>query len=105
MLKFDIKKTTTQTDQSDFHFQGESGDFQICIFFGDSGSGKTTLIRAISGLDNGFKGILEFKHQHWQDSHSFVTTDKRKIGMVFQEPRLFHTSTYWRTYKLHVKNQ
>jgi len=87
MLKFNIKKTF-DNDKS-FHFKGEldlpSG---VCTLFGDSGSGKTTLLRCLMGLES-FDGEVFFSHQEWFSSEKFVKTEKREIGAVFQEPRLF----------------
>lgn len=87
MLKFNIVKASQQC--ANFNFQGEWNCVGICTLFGDSGSGKTTLIRAISGLDNEFVGSIQFFDNYWQRKAQFISTDKRKIGMVFQEPRLF----------------
>jgi NitT/TauT family transport system ATP-binding protein len=53
---------------------------EICALLGPSGSGKTTLLKIISGLDTDFEGRV------------FIPP-LRKIGMVFQEPRLLP----WRT--------
>jgi len=53
---------------------------EICALLGPSGCGKTTLLRIISGLDSDFDGRVEIP-------------GPRRIGMVFQEPRLLP----WRT--------
>ena len=87
MLKFNIKKTFNN-DKS-FHFKGElnlpSG---VCTIFGDSGAGKTTLLRCLIGLEE-CEGEVYFSHQEWFSSQKFVKTEKREVGAVFQEPRLF----------------
>lgn len=44
--------------------------------FGESGSGKTTLLRCIAGLEH-------------STEDGFVPVHRRKVGFVFQEPRLF----------------
>ncbi|WP_019616694.1 molybdenum ABC transporter ATP-binding protein [Psychromonas ossibalaenae] len=87
MLEFDLIKY--QSQQLLFHFQGAIKLEGICTVFGDSGAGKTSLIRAFAGLDNSFSGLLNFKQCQWQSKTSFIKTEKRRIGMVFQEPRLF----------------
>jgi sulfonate transport system ATP-binding protein len=53
---------------------------EICALLGPSGCGKTTLLRIISGLDPDFEGRVDMP-------------GVRRIGMVFQEPRLLP----WRT--------
>jgi len=87
MLKFNIKKT--YNNNTSFHFKGEltlsSG---ICTIFGDSGAGKTTLLRCLMGLEP-CQGEVYFSHQEWFSENKLVKTEKREIGAVFQEPRLF----------------
>ena len=87
MLKIDLKKLVNQ--QVLFHFQGQVELQGIVSIFGDSGSGKTSLLRALAGLDNSFSGFLHCAENTWQNHSTFITADKRNIGMVFQEPRLF----------------
>ena len=87
MLKFDLKKSANQ--QPLFHFKGQVALQGICTVFGDSGSGKTSFLRALAGLDSTFYGSLSCREKTWQDSARFIKTEKRKIGMVFQEARLF----------------
>jgi sulfonate transport system ATP-binding protein len=48
---------------------------EVCACLGPSGCGKTTLLRIIAGLDADFEGRV-------------ALPTERKIGMVFQEPRL-----------------
>lgn len=82
-LIFELQK------KEQFHFSGSLYLDGVCGVFGDSGAGKTTLVRALIGLDNGFSGQVSFAGNIWQDNNNFVKTEQRKIGMVFQEPRLF----------------
>jgi len=87
MLKFNIKKTFHNNPS--FHFKGElTLQTGICTIFGDSGAGKTTLLRCIMGLES-YQGEVYFHHQEWFSEHKHVKTEKREIGAVFQEPRLF----------------
>ena len=86
MLKFDVNKICNEMH---FDFKGEISLSGVCAIFGDSGSGKTTFARVISGLDESFSGNLQFQDQIWQSNVNFVKTEKRNVGVVFQEPRLF----------------
>jgi sulfonate transport system ATP-binding protein len=63
----------TRTIVHDVAFRLRQGE--ICALLGPSGCGKTTLLRIISGLDSDFEGRI-------------VMPSPRRIGMVFQEPRL-----------------
>lgn len=54
---------------------------KITVILGRSGCGKTTLLRLLAYLDKGTKGKVEF----YKDNKLM----KPKIGMVFQESRLF----------------
>lgn len=59
--------------------------------FGPSGSGKTTLLECICGLAKPDSGDVLFGERAFFSSKSekFVTPQKRKVGMVFQDVRLF----------------
>ncbi len=59
--------------------------------FGHSGSGKTLLMRCIAGLEQPDEGRIELDGEVLFDRAQkiFVPPHKRRIGMVFQEPRLF----------------
>lgn len=63
----------------------------ITGIFGRSGAGKTTLLRLIAGLDAPDEGLLEIGSETLQDSEERMSTavHRRRIGYVFQEPRLF----------------
>ncbi|WP_051202005.1 ATP-binding cassette domain-containing protein [Ferrimonas senticii] len=60
-------------------------------FFGPSGVGKTSILRVLCGLEDGLKGTVVVNDEVLQDSRNnlFVAADKRNIGMVFQDSRLF----------------
>ncbi len=66
-------KYDNQTVINGLDFTFESGKFYGLT--GQSGIGKTTLLTAISGLV--------------KPSHGSVITDCKKIGYIFQDPRLF----------------
>ncbi len=70
------------------HLEIESSSTGI---FGHSGSGKTTLLRCIAGLEKPDRGRIELDGEVLFDRsrNLFVPPHKRRIGLVFQEPRLF----------------
>ncbi|OEF23211.1 molybdenum ABC transporter ATP-binding protein ModC [Vibrio rumoiensis] len=63
----------------------------ITAIFGRSGAGKTSIINAISGLNNPDSGKIIVGERALYDSNKNINIaiDKRKIGYVFQEARLF----------------
>ncbi|MER8373050.1 molybdenum ABC transporter ATP-binding protein [Mesorhizobium sp. M1406] len=64
---------------------------RLTALFGPSGSGKTTLINMIAGLIRPDKGRIEVDGRVMVDTDAgiFVPKHKRRIGMVFQDARLF----------------
>lgn len=80
-----------QIDYPGFHLDVECTmplDGTIAIF-GTSGSGKTTLLRCIAGLTHAAKGYLKFGNALWQDDQTFIPIQHRRVGVVFQDARLF----------------
>lgn len=63
----------------------------VVSLFGASGSGKTTIIRIISGLLQPDKAKITFDGTVFTDTenNTQIPAYKRRIGYVFQEPRLF----------------
>ena len=63
--------------------------------FGHSGSGKTTLLRCIAGLETQVSGQINFHGQQWLGTKRPVKAQQRKVGLVFQDSRLFpHLSVF-----------
>ena len=63
----------------------------ITGIYGPSGSGKTSLLHAISGLAIPRKGKISIcgKEVYNSEEKTFLPVEKRNIGYVFQEGRLF----------------
>jgi molybdate transport system ATP-binding protein len=63
----------------------------LTALFGPSGSGKSTLINLIAGLIRPDKGRIAVDGRALVDTDAriFVPMHKRRIGMVFQDARLF----------------
>ncbi len=64
---------------------------QVTGIFGPSGAGKTSLLRLISGLETADKGHISIqdKYVYHYSKKINLSPEKRKIGYVFQEGRLF----------------
>ncbi|RWH70833.1 molybdenum ABC transporter ATP-binding protein [Mesorhizobium sp.] len=64
---------------------------RLTALFGPSGSGKSTLINLIAGLIRPDKGRIAVNGRVLVDTEArvFVPMHKRRIGMVFQDARLF----------------
>lgn len=86
MLSFNIKKQFANDKQ--MHFIADITLQGVTTVFGDSGAGKTTLLRCLTGLES-CQGYIRFQQQDWLTEHTTIATEKRNIGVVFQEPRLF----------------
>ena len=64
------------------------GEGEIFGVIGPSGAGKTTLLRLLNGLDTPDRGTIALDGE---DVAGMEMTDlRRKVGMVFQTPALFH---------------
>lgn len=61
----------------------------VTAITGPSGSGKTTFLRVLAGLENATQGTIRFAGRVWQDGTTRVATPNRRLGVVFQDARLF----------------
>lgn len=63
----------------------------ITGIFGESGAGKTSLLRCVAGLERPATGRLTVAGEIWEDTASgtCLPVHRRRVGYVFQEPRLF----------------
>lgn len=85
----------------DCHIQLKQGQFDldqrfqsdqsVIGLFGASGSGKTTILHSIAGLVTPQAGWIKIKNQTWfnQAQKINLTTQQRRIGLVFQDAQLF----------------
>ncbi len=62
---------------------------ELLTLLGPSGCGKTTLLRVIAGLERPEVGRVATGDRVLADRSTFVTPDKRGIGLVFQDGALF----------------
>ena len=63
--------------------------------YGHSGAGKTSLLHLIAGLEKPSKGTIKFNGKTIVDTETgiFTRPRHRRIGVVFQDSRLFKTMT------------
>ncbi|MGO2509607.1 molybdenum ABC transporter ATP-binding protein ModC [Vibrio hibernica] len=78
-------------DQFELNIDADIPATGITAIFGRSGAGKTSVINAISGLKNPTSGRITKDDHVLFDSELGINKpiEKRKIGYVFQEARLF----------------
>ena len=62
---------------------------EILCLLGPSGCGKTTILRAIAGFEPVQSGQIFLSGELVSSSDTLVATEKRHVGMVFQEYALF----------------
>ena len=72
------------------HLELQAG--MIYSIIGPNGSGKTTLLTILNLLDEPDEGELFFKEETVRTSNSLEI--RRKMGMVMQDPYLFHSTVY-----------
>ena len=70
------------------NFNLEVSSNEIVCLLGPSGSGKTTLLRLIAGFEDPYEGEIKVG-DHIVYGSKYVPTEKRSIGMLFQDIALF----------------
>ncbi len=70
------------------NFNLEVTSKEIVCLLGPSGSGKTTLLRLIAGFEDPYEGEIKVGNSIVYGS-KYVPTEKRSIGMLFQDIALF----------------
>ncbi|WP_170008002.1 ABC transporter ATP-binding protein [Bacillus fonticola] len=86
-LQFRYPSMPTATVE-DFSIGIQEGE--IISILGESGSGKSTILRLIAGLEKPQKGIIRVGNDVFSNgSGIFTPTEKRGLGMVFQDYALF----------------
>jgi len=86
-MKLELQVTFTRPEftlAADLHLEGNAAGV-----FGPSGAGKTTLLHLLSGLLRPRSGRIVLDGEVLCDSRAFVPPHRRRIGLVFQDARLF----------------
>jgi len=78
-----------QRDDFTLEVNTEIAPSGVTAVFGPSGSGKTTLLRSIAGLICNAQGSIRVNNVVWQNETEFLSTHRRGVGFVFQQPSLF----------------
>ncbi len=76
-----------------FNLQVRKGGINALL--GESGCGKTTLLRLIAGFEVPSAGSVILNGQKVAGEDVFVSPQKRKVGIVFQDYALFPHQTIW----------
>lgn len=86
----------------DVEFQSVGG---ITALFGRSGAGKTTLVNMVAGLVRPDAGHITIAGEVLFDSETGIDVppEKRQLGYVFQEPRLFPHMTVRKNLKFGMR--
>ncbi len=86
-LSFNLKKKY-HSFSLDIDYSAHGGRTGV---FGPSGSGKSTLMSLLAGLEHPDSGFISLDGETLFDSghHVSIPPDKRRIGIVFQQPHLF----------------
>ncbi|WP_336940047.1 ATP-binding cassette domain-containing protein [Acinetobacter pittii] len=85
-----------QLQMGQFHIEPNfQSDASVIGLFGASGSGKTSILHAIAGLNTPRSGLIKIHDQTWFDSNQNInlSTQKRHVGLVFQDAQLFPHKT------------
>jgi molybdate transport system ATP-binding protein len=96
MIEFAFNKTVCKPDgPAVLRFEGVLAPGERVVIFGESGAGKSTLLRMLAGLDRPDAGFLSVGGEVWYDSRKGISmpTQRRDIGMVFQDSALFPNLT------------
>ncbi len=64
-------------------------DSEVLALVGPSGCGKTTTLQLIAGLERPDSGLIQLNGQTVASDTCFVPTERRGVGMVFQDHALF----------------
>ncbi len=96
-----------QSAMKSFHLEWKGNSKQFITVYGPSGEGKTTFLRALAGLEKPTSGRIEIEESIWFDSSTGkdIPVQERKLGMVFQNHRLFPNFTVAQNLQFAIKGK
>jgi len=62
---------------------------EVVCLLGHSGSGKSTLLRIVAGIERADEGEVSIAGQVVDGAGAFISPEKRRVGLVFQDLALF----------------
>ncbi len=62
---------------------------QVTVLFGPSGSGKSTFLHLLAGMMRPDSGFIRYGETVWFDQTVFLPSEKRRVGLLFQDYPLF----------------
>lgn len=87
MNSLDVK-VSWQRDDFCLHVDQQFPSQGVTALFGPSGCGKTSLLRVIAGFEPQVMAQVSFNGVDWQNDDIHMPTERRRIGLVFQEASL-----------------
>lgn len=94
-------KNASELTIKDFSLDIEQGE--IISILGESGSGKSTILRLLAGLETPKSGMISINGNKIVDDRTFVSPEKRGVGMVFQDYALFPHMTVEKNIKFGLR--
>lgn len=87
-LSFHYPKSKTQEKVID-NFSLDMTQGELLALVGHSGCGKSTILRLLTGLETPTGGTITLDQRVLFDIHTNIATERRDIGMIFQDYALF----------------
>ncbi|HEX7488205.1 MAG TPA: ABC transporter ATP-binding protein [Anaeromyxobacteraceae bacterium] len=90
-LSFDLERSYARGPTVRAALDLPLDEARVTVLYGPSGAGKTTVLRCLAGLDLPDAGFIRFGDETWADcaARRFVPSQRRGIGLLFQEYALF----------------
>ncbi|GAB3907691.1 ATP-binding cassette domain-containing protein [Mucilaginibacter boryungensis] len=89
------KKLRSGSGQVSLRVKLQASTGSVVIIHGPSGAGKSTFLKILAGLMSTEEGRIAVNNRIWLDTSAgiFLSTQKRRLGFVFQHYALFPNMT------------